>query len=190
MSEATAEFVVEDVRFVSIIAGHCLSACHFKVPELPKSNQLSIVGWDMGLMRQNIPSVQHSRCLQSLILFLHGPFHMENPSGDMPSFEYPQTALSLWLPLARLHVLPSSGCHPPIISYRNHVPYSCYPSRNHHSHRVPGGVLQKISMVDYLLPKWWDFGDSQPVYPCMQGSTIVELKWRAHMEVTRNTCVE
>lgn len=55
MSEATVEFVVEDVRFVSIIAGYGLSACHFKVPELPKSNQPSIIGWDMGLTRQNIP---------------------------------------------------------------------------------------------------------------------------------------
>ncbi|KAG1778218.1 hypothetical protein EV702DRAFT_1277963 [Suillus placidus] len=73
------------LRHLSITTDNGLSACRFIVPKLPKLNRLAIGGIDVGLTRQNITNIQHSRCLQTLALHLHGPFDTENQlSGNMP----------------------------------------------------------------------------------------------------------
>ncbi|KAG1831909.1 hypothetical protein DFJ58DRAFT_871457, partial [Suillus subalutaceus] len=73
------------LRQLSIMTAQGLSACRFVIPKLPKLIRLSMRAFDMSLMTQNIANIQHSRCLQSLTLTLHGLSDMENQlSGNMP----------------------------------------------------------------------------------------------------------
>jgi hypothetical protein len=72
------------LRQLVIMTDHGLSICRFTVPKLAKLNRLSIGGFDMGLMSQNINNIHLLRCLQTRALTMHGPFNMENLSGDMP----------------------------------------------------------------------------------------------------------
>jgi hypothetical protein len=72
------------LRELSIMADNGLSASRFIVPQLPKLNRLAIGEIHVGLMRRNIPNIQHSRFLQTLELVLQGPFNMNNVSGHMP----------------------------------------------------------------------------------------------------------
>ncbi|KAG2041371.1 hypothetical protein BDR03DRAFT_1089209 [Suillus americanus] len=73
------------LRQLSIMTAQGLSACRVVIPKLPKLLRLSMRAFDMGLMRQNVANIQHSRCLQTLTLTLHGLSDMQNePSGNMP----------------------------------------------------------------------------------------------------------
>jgi hypothetical protein len=72
------------LRQLSITVDPNISACHFELPKLPKLNQLSILGSDLGLMWQNIPNILHSHFLQSLSLSVHENFEVENASARTP----------------------------------------------------------------------------------------------------------